>query len=74
MRKVRTEYSEYIPSEKRYQHHVVEGDFHGWGNDYEEFETGPGNHTIAIVELNDGRIILGTAHKTVFLDKKVGVV
>ena len=33
------------------------GVFHQWGNEYEEFETGPGNRTIAIVELPDGRIV-----------------
>ena len=26
------------------------GKFHGWGVDYEEFETGPGNYSVAIVE------------------------
>ena len=33
-----------------------EGLFHQWGNDYEEFEAGPGNYTIAIVEKEDGTI------------------
>ena len=33
-----------------------EGLFHKWGNAYEEFETGAGNYTVAIVELADGTI------------------
>jgi len=32
------------------------GFFHQWGNAYEEFETGAGNYTFAIVELPDGTI------------------
>ena len=32
------------------------GLFHGWGVDYEEFETGPGNFSTAIVELADGSV------------------
>jgi len=31
--------------------------FHQWGNGYEEFDEGPGNYTVAIVELPDGRVI-----------------
>jgi hypothetical protein len=30
--------------------------FHQWGVDYEEFETGPGNYSVAIVERPDGSI------------------
>jgi len=33
-----------------------EGLFHGWGVNYNEFETGPGNYSTAIVELPDGRV------------------
>ncbi len=32
------------------------GLFHQWGCDYEEFETGPGNFSTAIVEMEDGTI------------------
>lgn len=32
------------------------GLFHQWGSDYEEFETGPGNYSTAIVEMEDGTI------------------
>lgn len=33
-----------------------EGLFHQWGCSYEEFESGAGNFTVAIVELTDGTI------------------
>jgi len=29
--------------------------FHGWGHNYEEFETGPGSYSVAIIEHPDGR-------------------
>lgn len=32
------------------------GVFHGWGSDYEEFETGAGNYSTAIIEMEDGTI------------------
>lgn len=32
------------------------GLFHQWGVSYEEFENGPGNYTVAIVENEDGTI------------------
>ena len=37
---------------------VLKGDatFHQFGVDYEEFETGPGNFSTAIIELPDGTI------------------
>lgn len=37
---------------------VLQGDaiFHQWGVDYEEFETGPGNYSTAIIELANGTI------------------
>lgn len=34
-----------------------DGLFHQWANSYEEFESGPGNYTIALVEIEDGTII-----------------
>jgi hypothetical protein len=33
---------------------LVEGKFHGWGVEYEEFENGLGNYSVAIVEIADG--------------------
>ncbi|MBD1601951.1 hypothetical protein [Pseudomonas typographi] len=35
---------------------AAEGKFHGWGVEYEEFENGPGNYTVAIVEMPDGTV------------------
>ncbi len=35
---------------------IQPGLFHKWGNAFEEFESGPGNYTVAIVELPDGTI------------------
>ena len=34
-----------------------DGLFHEFGNDYEEFESGAGNYTTAIIELKNGYII-----------------
>ncbi len=45
------------------------GYFHGWGTDYEEFESGPGNFSVAIVELPDGRVVTPAAGDIVFLDR-----
>lgn len=36
---------------------IGEATFHQFGVDYEEFETGPGNFTTAILELDDGNVI-----------------
>lgn len=47
----------------------VEGLFHQWASDFMEFETGPGNYTVALIELDDGRIVKGVADTVVFLDK-----
>ena len=33
-----------------------EGRFHQWAGEYEEFESGPGNYTVALVEYSDGSI------------------
>lgn len=35
---------------------IINGVFHQWGSAYEEFDTGPGNYTVAIIELDDGSI------------------
>lgn len=45
------------------------GYFHEWGVNYEEFvDSGPGNYSVAIVELPDGRIVMPVADDIVFLD------
>lgn len=35
---------------------IHSGKFHCWGAAYEEFESGPGNYSVALVELPDGTI------------------
>jgi hypothetical protein len=35
---------------------IGQGIFHEFGVDYEEFETGPGNYSTAIIEMSDGSI------------------
>jgi hypothetical protein len=35
---------------------VGRGMFIEWGNEYEEFENGPGNYTVGIVEMPDGSV------------------
>ena len=47
-----------------------EGYFHEFGNNYEEFESGPGNYSVAIVELPDGKIIMPPADSIQFIDKE----
>ncbi len=45
-----------------------EGKFHGWGAGYEEFESGPGNYTVAIVEFPDGKVDTVMPYLIRFLD------
>ena len=58
---------EYLPVESGIQQAVAgtgcwqkdfenAGLFHQWGTSYEEFESGAGNFTVAIVEMPDGTI------------------
>lgn len=50
---------------------VVEiGLFHGWGVEYEEFDTGPGNYSVAIVELPDGQVKTYPAYRVKFTEVK----
>ena len=35
----------------------IEGKFHEWGSKFEEFDTGPGNYTVGIIELQSGQIV-----------------
>ena len=59
MRKVECRKFEYIVDERRIRTEVeskVTGTFLGWGNEYEEFDGGPGNYTVAIVEMPDGKV------------------
>ena len=49
---------------------IGEGKFHQWGTDFEEFDTGPGNYTVAIIELSDGNIETFTPDMIRFKDEK----
>lgn len=42
--------------------------FHGWGAGYEEFESGPVNYTVAIVEFPDGKVDTVMPYLIRFLD------
>lgn len=44
------------PPNRRWEEYELLGVFHEWGVDYEEFDTGPGNFSVGIVELTDGRV------------------
>ena len=48
---------------------IVEGVFHQWGYGYDEYEAGPGNYSIAIVELPDGRVIEVPPRHVTFLEE-----
>ena len=30
--------------------------FHQWGSEFQEFESGPGNYSVAIIELDSGEV------------------
>ena len=44
------------------------GTFHAWGVAYEEFESGPGNYSTAIVEMPDGTVRNWPAEMVRFVD------
>lgn len=47
----------------------VIGRFHGWFPDYDEFENGPGNTTVALIEEKDGTISMCYPGTVQFLDR-----
>jgi hypothetical protein len=47
----------------------AEGTFHSWGVAYTEFESGAGNYSAAIVELDDGSVEVVPAFSVKFLDR-----
>lgn len=53
-------------------HEFVMGYFHEWGVNYEEFESGAGNYSTAIVELPNGKVVMPTADDIVFLESVSG--
>lgn len=61
MRKVELKRKVWAPPSEGARGHWAESEpviatFHQFGAAYEEFETGPGNYTVAIVELPDGTV------------------
>ena len=57
---------------KQGQYHDFEmGYFHQWGCNYEEFETGAGNYSVAIIELPNGEVVMPVADDIQFLDAVV---
>lgn len=72
LRKCKGKYMEYDKDKRMFvEREFAVGLFHQWGNDYEEFESGPGNFTVAIVELPDGKIVTPVAREVHFLDTEV---
>ena len=53
---------------KRQYHDFETGYFHQWGCNYDEFETGAGNYSTAIVELPNGEVVMPVADDIQFLD------
>ncbi len=61
MRKVELMRKVFVPASEGIRGHWANSEpvvatFHQFGAAYEEFEAGPGNYTVAIVELPDGTI------------------
>lgn len=54
---------------KNGSHHDFKlGYFHQWGCDFEEFESGTGNYSVAIVELPNGEIVTPLPNNIKFID------
>jgi hypothetical protein len=53
---------------------VGEGTFHQWGCNYNEFDSGPGNFTTAIVEMEDGTVKNIDCELIEFIKPRKGVV
>jgi hypothetical protein len=49
-------YSTPIPGTGCYSEWIYAGVFHEWGVSYEEYDNGPGNFTVGLVEMPDGTI------------------
>lgn len=47
------------------------GLFHQWGVGYEEFESGAGNFSVAIVEKENGEVIKVEVEHIMFLDRDI---
>lgn len=59
------------PTEKwRWESYPTKGFFHCWSVHYEEFETGPGNYAVGIVEDEEGRVhVIHDPSKIKFIDR-----
>jgi hypothetical protein len=70
MRKVLT-YT-WVKGDDNKYHKIIDkpGLFHKWGVDFEEFESGPGNYSTAIIEMEDGTIENIRADMIKFIDSK----
>jgi len=69
MRRVKYDHYYYDFKKKENVTETGEGNFHQFGTNYEEFETGVGNYSSAIVERDDGTVINIPAENIQFLDK-----
>jgi hypothetical protein len=60
---------EIVLDESSQRERVPQGEavFHGFGADYEEFENGPGNYTVAIIEWPNGAVQLVQTHLIQFI-------
>ena len=56
MRRVMVSEHKKQPDGKWKLEEIGEATFHGFGVDYEEFDSGPGNFSTAIIELADGTV------------------
>lgn len=51
---------------------TINGYFHTWGVDWEEFEQGIGMHTVGIIEDTEGYMHTAPPNRIMFKDKKRG--
>lgn len=58
----------YWSNESNHYEEFEKGIFHQWGSNYEEFENGAGNYSVAIVELPNGKVIMPCANDIQFTD------
>ena len=64
--KATTEHKQYLKLEPK-----GEAEFHAFGVDYEEFESGPGNFSTAIIELDNGSILNIPVDRIKFIKEEV---
>ena len=73
MRKVELKKKVFVPATNDVRGHWKDRDpviavFHQFGVSYEEFDAGPGNYTVAIVELPDGTVESALLNEIRFID------